>query len=94
MSQQPLAHVGFSCGRCYLQVGGIIVAMEGDKCRDGDLPEEILPEIPEAELERATIGGEPAKDIDRDIVRFFRGDVWNQKMLRYAAEKINQAAAK
>ncbi len=27
---------GHSCGRTYLQVNGIILAMEGDLCRDGD----------------------------------------------------------
>lgn len=26
-----------SCGRCFLSVNGIAVAMEGDKCRDPDV---------------------------------------------------------
>ena len=44
--KEQIASVGLSCGRNYLEVAGIIVAMEGDKCRASNLPEEILPQIP------------------------------------------------
>lgn len=86
-----LAEVKFSCGRHYLSVAGIAVALEGDRCR-GKLPEEVLPPIPPEELEHATIGGKPAKDMPVDLVRFFRGDNWTEKMLRYTADRINEAA--
>lgn len=87
-----LAEVRLSCGRLYLSVAGIAVAMEGDKCRDGNMPEEVLPAIPEAELEHAMIGDQRAKDLPIDVVRFFRGDCWNEAMLEHAAKVINEAA--
>ena len=37
---QPLAYVGLACGRQYLKVAGMIVAIEGDICRDPMIPEE------------------------------------------------------
>ncbi len=88
----PLAEVRLSCGRQYLAVAGIAVAMEGDKCRDSSMPEEIMPQIPPEELERATIGGKRARDMPIEVVRFFRGDNWSPAMLEYVAEKINEAA--
>lgn len=90
----PLAEVRLSCGRCYLSVAGIAVAMEGDKCRDGNMPEEVLPPIPEHELEHAMIGDQRAKDLPIGVVRFFRGDCWDEKMLEHAAKVINEAAEK
>ena len=36
----PLAYVGLGCGRQYLKVAGVIVAVEGDICRDPMIPEE------------------------------------------------------
>lgn len=83
------AEVGFSCGRHYLKVSGIILAMEGDPCRDGGLPEDVYEPIPEAELSSATIGGKPSSEIPLKLVRFFRGDRWTEKMLEYAASRIN-----
>src|SRR5437868_2791622 len=83
---EPLAHVGLSTGRHYLTIAGVIVAMEGDPCRDANLPESILPPIPAAELEQATIGGKPAKDLPINVVRFFRGDRWTPAMLEWVAE--------
>lgn len=32
----------YSCGRCFLSVGGVAVVMEGDICRDPDIPEDLL----------------------------------------------------
>jgi hypothetical protein len=87
-----LAEVGFSCGRHYLSVAGIAVAMEGDKCRDGGMPEEVYDPIPPEELENATIGGKPVKDMPIKMVRFFRGDVWTKKMFDYVAGRINVAS--
>lgn len=89
-----LAEVRFSCGRHYLSVAGYAIAMEGDRCREGDLPEEVFDPIPEEELASATIGGKPASEIPIEVVRFFRGDNWNERMLAYVAEKINEAAEK
>lgn len=89
----PLAEVRLSCGRHYLKVAGVIVAMEGDKCRDSEMPEEILPEIPAAELEHAMIGEHRASDLPIKTVRFFRGDCWTKRMLEWAADKINRATA-
>lgn len=89
-----LAEVGFSTGRHYLSVAGIIVAMEGDKCRDAEIPEHVLPLISEDELEHATIGGKPAKEFSRSMIRFFRGDCWTERMLHWAADKINNEQAK
>jgi hypothetical protein len=87
--EEPLAQVKFSCGRSYLSVAGIALAMEGDKCRDGDLPPEIYEPIPEHEMEHGTIGGEPVKGMDPALIRFFRGSCWTEGMLKYAADKIN-----
>ena len=89
---EPLAVVLFGCGRLYLSVAGIAVAMEGDKCRDSHMPESVLPPIPEEELAQASIGGKPAKDMPLDVVRFFRGDNWNKAMLEWAADRINAKA--
>jgi hypothetical protein len=61
-------------GRQYLEVAGFALAMEGDPCRDGNIPELVLPPIPPEELEHASIGGQPAKDMRMDILRCFRGD--------------------
>lgn len=88
-----LAEVRLSCGRQYLSVAGFVLAMEGDKCRDGEIPEEYMPPIPPEELERATIGGKPVKDMDIKMVRFFRGDNWTPKMMEYVAEQINRKAS-
>jgi hypothetical protein len=87
-----LAEVKFSCGRHYLSVGGIAVAMEGDKCRDGDMPEHVYEPIPEYEMEHGTIGGEPVKGMEPAMIRFFRGSNWTQQMLEYAAQTINEKA--
>lgn len=87
-----LAEVGFSCGRSYLSVAGIAVAMEGDKCRDGDMPEEVYEEIPEFEMAHGTIGGKPVKGMEPALIRFFRGSCWTRKMLEYAAKVINEKA--
>lgn len=87
-----LAEVGCSTGRNYLSVAGIVVAMEGDKCRDSEIPERVLPSIPEDELEKGSIGGKPIKDMPRNVVRFFRGDNWTEEMLRWAADQINAKA--
>jgi hypothetical protein len=90
--RKPIAEVRCTCGRNVLFVGGFALAMEGDKCRDGSLPEHVLPPIPLEELERASIGGTPATELPRDVVRFFRGDCWTTPMLEYVAEKINAAS--
>jgi hypothetical protein len=86
------AEVGFSTGRYFLSVAGVIVAAEGDKCRD-ILPESVCEPIPEDELDRAWIGGERAKDVPLHIVRFFRGDSWRKKSLQWAADRINAVIA-
>lgn len=93
IKMRNFAEVNLSCGRYYLSVAGIVVVMEGDKCR-AELPEKVSPPIPEDELENASIGGKPAKDLPIDVVRFFRGDNWTEKMLRYAARTINVARRK
>jgi len=89
-NMKKLAEVYLQCGRFNLTVAGILVAMEGDRCRYGEFPEEILPEIPQAELESTSIGGESCADMDINIVRYFRGDNWNKEMLQYTADKINE----
>lgn len=92
MPSESLAEVKFSCGHHYLSVAGVVVAMEGDRCRDGGLPESVYDPIPPEELEHATIGDKRAKDIPIEVVRFFRGDNWTPKMLEYVADKINREA--
>jgi len=92
VSVEPLAEVRLSCGRFYLSVAGIAVAMEGDKCREGDLPDEVYPPIPDEELATATIGGEPIADMDPRIIRVFRGERWTESMLRYVAGRINEVS--
>lgn len=37
-TQNAVVDTGFSCGRHYLTVNGFVVAMEGDVCRDAELP--------------------------------------------------------
>ena len=88
-----IAEVIYSMGRCHLKVAGFVLATEGDKCRDGSLPEEVLPPIPGEELATATIGGKRAIDMPIGVVRFFRGDCWNQNMIKYVADKINEHPA-
>jgi hypothetical protein len=90
--RKPIAEVRCTCGRNVLFVGGFALAMEGDKCRDGRIPEEVREPIPEPELAAASIGGVPAKDLPPDMVRFFRGDCWTTPMLEYVAERINAAS--
>ena len=87
-----IADVKCSCGRFYLEVAGIAVAMQGDNCR-ASLPEECLDPIPSEELEAASIGGKPAKDLPIEHVRFFRGERWTKESLEYVAGVINDAAA-
>jgi hypothetical protein len=87
-----LAEVRASCGHYYLEVAGISVAMAGDVCREGEIPEELHDPIPEEELAHATIGGQPAKDMPIDIVRMFRSSHWNKAMLEWVANKINSSA--
>lgn len=89
---KDLAETRVCCWRHFLFVAGVAVAMEGDPCRDGDLPEEVLLPIPADEMERATIDGKPIKDMPTDVVRVCRGDNWTPKMLDYVAAKINAAA--
>lgn len=84
-----LAEVLFSCGRYFLSVGGFTLAMEGDKCRCGDIPGDILPLISKYEMQTATIGGKPISEIEIDIVKFFRGDNWTKEMMEYVADSIN-----
>lgn len=87
-----IAEVRCTCGRYVLFVAGIAVAMQGDKCRDGELPEEVLDPIPQHVYDHGSIGGEPiTKDMNAKLVRFFVGNYWNETMLRYAADKINAA---
>ncbi len=88
---RPLAEVRCTCGRNVLFIAGFAVAMEGDRCRDGNLPESVLPEIPREELERAMIGDKRASDVPVELVRFYRGDNWTGAMLEYVADKINAA---
>lgn len=38
MGEGPLVDWGFSCGRYFLKVAGYVAAMEGDPCREADLP--------------------------------------------------------
>lgn len=83
-----LAEVRFTCGRYYLSIAGIAMAMEGDPCR-AMLPESVCDPIPAQELDTATIGDKRAKDLPIDVVRFFRGDNWTQTMMEYVAEVIN-----
>jgi len=87
---KELAAVSSACGRTYLEVAGITLAMEGDICRTSDIPEDIMPPIPQAELENANVGGTPATELSRELIRFFRRDYWTTEMMEYVANKINQ----
>jgi hypothetical protein len=88
----PLADVRCCCGRDCLFVADIALAMEGDKCRTSSIPAELLPPIPEEELATATIGGKSIRGMDRKMIGFFRGDLWDRKMMQWVADKINEAA--
>lgn len=87
-----IAEVRFSCGRHYLSVAGICVAVECDPCRESNLPLDVLPPIPEIEMEHGTIGGKPIKELPLELVHSIRGNAWDEKMLKYVCEKINLAA--
>lgn len=84
-----LARVGLACGRQYLEIAGIVVAMEGDKCRH-DLPDEIAEPIPISILERSVIGGKSCIELPLSLVRSIRGENWRPESLEWAAEKINK----
>jgi len=86
------AEVRCSCGRYFLDIAGVVVAMQGDPCR-AELPEEYLEVISSEELNRASIGGKPANELPLELVRFFRGGVWTKRMLEHVADVINNAAA-
>ena len=86
---KTIAEVYLSCGRYHLSIVGIPIVMEGDRCR-ASLPEECLKPISDEELKYASIEGESIKDMPIEIIRFFRGDNWTEKMLRYVADKINK----
>ncbi len=88
-----LARVGLSCGRYYLSVAGIVVAMECDPCRDATIPEEVRKPIPEGELATAMIGDRPAAELPVEVVRFFRGDRWTYGTLHWVADRINEVEA-
>ena len=88
--KSELATVGFSCGHHYLEVAGIVLAMEGDACRTTKIPIELEEPIPEEELNSASIGGKPIKEMDPAVVRFFRGSRWNKAMLEWTANQINR----
>lgn len=88
----PIAECYCCCGRECLFVCGIAVAIEGDRCRDGNFPEDVLDPIPREELESAMIGDKRAIDLPIGVVRFFRGDNWTPKMMKWAADKINAMA--
>lgn len=84
-----IAEVKLSCGRFYLEVCGIVVAMEGDPCRHS-LPDEAAEPIPQQELEDAMIGDKKASDLPLDVVRWFRGERWSRKSLEWVAGEINR----
>ena len=88
---EPIAEARFGCGRSYLSVADVVLAMEGDKCRDGDMPNEVYDPIPAHEYETATIGGESINGMDECLIRVFRGSTWTPKMLKFVADKINAA---
>jgi len=72
-----IARIGLSCGRLYLEVSSIIVAMEGDVCRDSTIPEKYRTPV-------IKIDGKPI-----ELVRYFGGSAWNEEMLEYVRDKIN-----
>jgi hypothetical protein len=88
-----LAEVRCCCGRTCLFVAGIVLAMEGDRCRSNDIPEEVLEPVPEEELRSSMAGLSPAMDIPVNFVRFFLGDNWTPRMLQWSANRINESAA-
>jgi len=91
---EPIANVRLCCGRLVLFVAGIAVAMEGDKCRHSGFPEEVLPPIPQEELEHAYIGDKKASELPLNVVRFFRGDNWHGPSLEFTAAEINKAVGR
>ncbi len=86
------AEVVLLMGRHRLMVAGFYLASEGEPCRDGNLPESVMPPIPDEELAAAMVGDKRAADLPVRVVRFFRGDNWTPEMMRYVADKINDAA--
>ena len=86
-----IAEVFLSCGRHFLSVAGIVVACEGDPCREC-LPDDIAEPIPDDELISSWIGEHKAADLPKAVVRFFRGEKWTPRSLRWAADKINAEA--
>jgi hypothetical protein len=92
MNDKPIAEVLLSCGRYYLSVAGISLAIEGETCREGNLPDQLYDTVPEEEFANATIGGRPIRNLNPAMVRVFRGSLWNKEMLEYVADRINQRA--
>lgn len=83
------AKVILSCGRYVLMVGEFALAMQGDLCRTGNIPESVLPPIPEDELQTASIGGKPIRDMPVEQVRMFRPEYWTKEMLQYVCNALN-----
>ncbi len=84
-----IAEVRFSCGRAFLFVAGIAVAMQGEVCHQ-QIPEEFAEPIPEEEMRTAHIGGKPISELPMDVVRFFRPENWTVQSLTWAAAQINE----
>lgn len=86
-----IAHVAGSCGRLFLSVAGITVAAQGDQCRDCEWPNDVYPPLSEEELATGRIGDEMIRDMPLELVKVFRPIWWDERMLRHAADRINQS---
>jgi hypothetical protein len=72
-----------------LRVCGLSLTSTSSPCRDSSVPEEYREKIPEEELSVAVVGGSPAKDLPRDVVRFFRPENWTESGLLWATLTMN-----
>lgn len=88
--KEPLAFVGLACGRQYLKVGGVIVAMEGDVCRDATIPAECCERrVDTIALDSLTNGRVMDEERFESIKRMCTRDVWNAKSMEWTAKQIN-----
>jgi hypothetical protein len=86
---EPLAAVRVSCGRAYLSIGGMIIAVEGDPCRDSTLVGNFAPRnLGDTPPPSLTIPPSIDYVVDRYIPYSVR-HVWSPGMLEAVAHRIN-----
>lgn len=92
---KEIAFVGLACGRQYLSVAGICVAMEGDICRSSQIPDELRERrldtmAFDALTSRTTLKGSELENFLDRTESICTIDVWTAKNMEWVAKKIQE----